>query len=83
MLLFWLFFGTFAGVFFSGVCCCFGGFVEHLPENSRSLLSFWPFFGTFAGESPGFATVSVQYAICASNEKALLYVTRAETVLRQ
>jgi len=23
--------------FFSGVCCCFGGFVEHLPEISRRL----------------------------------------------
>ena len=55
MLLFWLFFGTFAGVFspenvvvllvfwnicgsfFSGKCCCFAGFLEHLRENSRRL----------------------------------------------
>ena len=32
LLLFWWFFGTFAGEF-SGICCCFGGFLEHLPEN--------------------------------------------------
>ncbi|WP_250310154.1 hypothetical protein [Gardnerella sp. Marseille-Q2328] len=37
----------------SGVCCCFGGFLEHLRENLRHLLLFWWFFGTFAGEFSG------------------------------
>ena len=31
------------------VCCCFGGFVEHLPEKLLRLLLFWWFCGTFAG----------------------------------
>ncbi|WP_421777906.1 hypothetical protein [Gardnerella sp. KA00747] len=74
LLLFWWFFGTFAGVFspenvavlvvfwnicgkISGVCCCFGGFLEHLRENLRRLLLFWWFFGTFAGKSPAFVAV--------------------------
>ena len=59
MLLFWWFFGTFAGIFpafvavlvvfwnicgkNSGKCCCFGRFVEHLREFSQCLLLFWPF----------------------------------------
>ena len=66
---FWWFCGTFAGKFpafvavlvvlwnisrkIPGVCCCFGGFVEHLRENFRRLLLFWPFFGTFAGKNSG------------------------------
>ncbi|WP_421777866.1 hypothetical protein [Gardnerella sp. KA00747] len=73
LLLFWWFFGTFAGEFpafvavlvvlwnicrrISGVCCCFGGFVEHLRENFRRLLLFWWFFGTFAGKFPAFVAV--------------------------
>ena len=56
MLLFWPFFGTFAGDFpafvvvlvffwnicgrFSGVCCCFGVFLEHSPEFFLRVLSF-------------------------------------------
>ena len=68
MLLFWWFFGTFAGIFpafvavlvvfwnicgkNSGKCCCFGRFLEHLREFSRHLLLFWWFFGTFAGKTP-------------------------------
>ena len=55
MLLFWWFFGTFAGkspVFvaelvvlwnicgnFPSVCCCFGGFVEHFPEDCRTFVA--------------------------------------------
>ena len=59
LLLFWWFFGTFAGVFspenvavlvvfwnicgkISGVCCCFGGFLEHLRENLRRLRDDMP-----------------------------------------
>ena len=34
---------------FSGKCCCFGGFVEHSPENSRRLLLNLRKYGTFAG----------------------------------
>ncbi|WP_250309911.1 hypothetical protein [Gardnerella sp. Marseille-Q2328] len=73
MLLFWWFFGTFAGkspvfvavlvVFWnicgknSGKCCCFGGFLEHLRENLRYLLLNWWFCGTFAGIFPVFVVV--------------------------
>ena len=44
----------------SGVCCCFGGFLEHLREFFlRKMLLFWWFFGTFAGKSPAFVVVLV------------------------
>ena len=75
MLLFWPFFGTFAGIFpafvavlvvfwnicgnFPGICCCFGGFLEHLREKLRQMLLFWWFFGTFAGIFPVFVAVLV------------------------
>ncbi|WP_250310142.1 hypothetical protein [Gardnerella sp. Marseille-Q2328] len=84
MLLFWLFFGTFAGVFspenvavllvfwnicgsfFSGKCCCFAGFLEHLRENSRRLLLNLRNYGTFAGAfSPeNVAVLLVFWNIC-------------------
>ena len=45
------------GSFFSGKCCCFGGFLEHLREKLRRLLLFWPCCGTFAGKTPAFVVV--------------------------
>ena len=48
--LFW----NICGSFFSGVCCCSGPFLEHLPDNLRRLLLFWWFCGTFAGKFPAF-----------------------------
>ena len=56
------------GSFFSGVCCCFGGFLEHLRENFLVLLLFWPFCGTFAGKTPAFvAVLAVLWNICGKN----------------
>ena len=56
------------GRIFSGICCYFGHFLEHSPENSRRLLLFWLFFGTFAGVfSPAFvATSTIFWNICRS-----------------
>ena len=55
------------GSFFSGICCCFGRFMEHLREIFRHLLLFWPFFGTFAGDFPAFvAVLAVFWNICGS-----------------
>ncbi|WP_421778135.1 hypothetical protein [Gardnerella sp. KA00747] len=43
-------FWNICGSFFSGKCCCFGGFLEHLREFFlRKMLLFCWFFGTFAG----------------------------------
>ena len=61
-------FWNICGSFFSGKCCCFGGFLEHLREFFlRKMLLFWWFFGTFAGKFPAFvAVLAVFWNICGS-----------------
>ena len=62
----------------SGVCCCFGGFVEHLRGNFRVLLLFWLFCGTFAGEFPGFVVALAD----SQDSQDSIRVLRASFVLR-